>query len=65
MHPRADVDADFDVPGIGIALARKRLDVALALGVDIVDDPRFLGLAVRSFPAPLTYRNLLLPPRMK
>jgi hypothetical protein len=43
--------------GDRIAFASERLDVALALTVDIVDDPGLFGLALLGRPRPLANRH--------
>jgi hypothetical protein len=50
------------VVGVGVALLGEGLDVALAVLVDVIDDPRLLHLPVRAFPGSLADRhgNLLL-----
>jgi hypothetical protein len=48
----ADVHRDRRVMGVGLFLLAERFDVAFALLVDVVDDPRFLG-AVSVRPGPL------------
>jgi hypothetical protein len=52
---RSGTDGDpYDrVVGVGVALLREGLDVAVAVLVDVVDDPGLLHLAVGAFPASL------------
>ena len=42
----ADINADHGVKGIGLALLRKGLDVRLAVGAAVLDDPRLALFAV-------------------
>jgi len=55
MGAGADRDPDNGVMRVGIALLGKRLDVAVAVLVDIIDDPRLFRLPVRTLPNPLAY----------
>jgi hypothetical protein len=41
------------VIGVGVALAGKRLEMALAVLVDVIDDPRLARLPTRRLPTPL------------
>ena len=53
MGPLRHLDRGRRVVGVGGLLLPERLDVALAVLVDVVDDPSFLR-AVRVGPGPLT-----------
>ena len=53
MRPGADGDPDDGVMGVGIALLGEGLEVAVAVLVDVVDDPRLLRLPARAFPGSL------------
>src|SRR5262249_44936074 len=48
-----DGDPDDGGMGIGVTLAGERLDMALAVLVDVIDDPRLLRLPARAFPGSL------------
>ena len=52
-----DVDADLLGVGVGVLLALESLDVAVAVLVEVVDDPRLLGLAAARRPFPLPNRH--------
>ena len=51
--PARTAVADDGVMGVGIALAGEGLEVAIAVLVDVVDDPRLAHLAVRALPGSL------------
>src|SRR5262245_15083805 len=57
MRPGADRDPDDGVMGVGVTLLRERLQVAVAVLVDVVDDPRLFHLPVRAFPGSLADRH--------
>ena len=61
MRSGADRDADQGVMGIGVALLGEGLEVAIAVLVDVVHDPRLLRLPARAFPGSLAdgHGNLL------
>jgi hypothetical protein len=48
----SNIDRDLGVIGIGITLAGERLDVALAVLIDVIGDPGFLPLPARGSPTP-------------
>jgi hypothetical protein len=52
-----DVDRHLGMVGDSVVLARERLDVPLALAVDIIDDPGLLGLALLRGPRPFAHRH--------
>jgi hypothetical protein len=53
VHSGADGGPDDGVVGVGIALLGERLEVAVAVLVDVVDDPSLLRLACGTFPSAL------------
>ena len=57
MHPGADGDPENGVMGVSIALLGEGLEMAVALLVDVVDDPGLLRLPGRAFPGSLADRH--------
>jgi hypothetical protein len=53
MRPGADGNADDGVMGVGLFLARKCFNVAVALTVYVVHDPSLARLASRRAPTSL------------
>ena len=53
MGAGVNFDGDAGVIGVGVPLARESLDVAVAVLVDIIDDPSFLDFASGIFPTAL------------
>ena len=52
MGPGPDRDTDQGVMGVGIALLGEGLDVAIAVLIDVIDNPRLL-LPARALPSAL------------
>jgi hypothetical protein len=62
VHPGADGDSDNGVMGVGIALLSEGLEVAVALLVDVIDDPSFPRLPAGAFPGAFADRHCQPPP---
>jgi hypothetical protein len=57
MRTGADGGADDGMVRVGVALLGEGLDVAVAVLVELIDDPRLLHLPVRAFPNTLADRH--------
>src|SRR5262249_61897853 len=56
-----NVHPNLIVAGVGVLLALKCLDVAIAVLIGVVNDPGFLWLALAGRPFALAYRHDALP----
>jgi hypothetical protein len=61
MDSALDLYGDFSVAGVGLLLALEGFNVAVALTVSVINDPRLFGFASRSSPLALAYRHVALP----